>query len=148
LRAKFRPARAADAPVIMEIRRAVRENAISDARLAALGIDAESVAVKIASTHASFCAEVDGEVVGFSMADRTDASIWALFVHPNHEGRGLGRELLRLAVDALRADGHRRIVLSTDPDTRADVFYRRAGWRPIGTNDRGETCFELEGPAP
>lgn len=139
----FRPAVPADAPALMAIRRAVRQNAITDARLAALGIDAESVAAKMASTHAAFCAEVDGEVVGFSMADRTDASIWALFVLPEHEGRGIGRALLHLAVDALRADGHRRIVLSTDPDTRAEAFYRRGGWQAAGTNAGGEVVFEL-----
>ncbi len=130
----------------MAIRRAVRENAISDARLAALGIDADAVAAKIRSTHAAFCAEIDGVVAGFSMADRTDGSIWALFVHPDFEGRGLGRELIRLAVDALWAAGHARAVLTTDPDTRAEAFYRRRGWRAVGANDLGEVRFELEAP--
>lgn len=142
----FRPAVPDDAPALMAIRRAVRENAISDARLAALGIDAASVAAKMASTHAAFCAEVDGAVAGFSMADRTDGSIWALFIDPDHEGRGLGRELLRLALEALWAAGHDRAVLTTDPDTRAEAFYRRAGWRAAGVNDLGEMRFELDAP--
>lgn len=143
-----RPATPGDAPALMAVRRAVRENAISDARLAALGIDAESVAAKMASTHAAFCAEIDGEVVGFSMADRTDGSIWALFVHPDHERQGIGRALLDHALEALWALGHPRASLSTDPDTRAEAFYRRAGWKAVGTNERGEVCFELEGPTP
>lgn len=146
--AVVRPAIPGDAPALMAVRRAVRENAISDARLAALGIDSLSVATRLASSHVGFCADVDGVVVGFCMADRADGSIWALFVHPDHERKGIGRALLDHALEALWALGHPRASLSTDPDTRAEAFYRRAGWKAVGTNERGEICFELEGPTP
>lgn len=144
---KVREARGRDAEALMAIRRAVRENAISDARLAEVGIDADSVAARLASTHAGFCAEVDGRVIGFSMADRRTGSIWALFVHPDHEGRGAGRALLARALEALWSEGHERALLTTDPNTRAEAFYRRGGWRAVGTNALGEVVLELPAPA-
>lgn len=140
----LRPATRDDAAVLMEIRRAVRENAISEARLATLGITEESIADMLESSHAGFCAEVDGQVMGFSMADLEKGWIFALFVHPKFEGRGAGRALLAAAVGSLREAGHRRACLSTDPGTRAFRIYAEAGWRYTGTSDLGEALFELE----
>ncbi|HEX7983205.1 MAG TPA: GNAT family N-acetyltransferase, partial [Duganella sp.] len=57
--------------------------------------------------------EVDGKVVGFSYADKTDASIWALFVAQDYEGRGIAKRLLNAAVDWLFALGHDSVHLST-----------------------------------
>ncbi|MCA1615305.1 MAG: GNAT family N-acetyltransferase, partial [Acidobacteria bacterium] len=71
--------------------------------------------------------EIEGEVVGFSVASAADASIWALFVKLSHEGRGVGRRLLRLATDWLFATGATSIALSTDAHTRADRFYGEQG---------------------
>ncbi|QNA91134.1 GNAT family N-acetyltransferase [Massilia sp. Dwa41.01b] len=82
-------------------------------------------------------AEGNGEVVAFCYADRENASIWALFVAPGHEGRGLARTLLALAVDWLFALGHEHVELSTTPGTRADRFYAQQGWLrgPPGTRE-------------
>lgn len=71
---------------------------------------------------------IDDRIAGFAYASRDDASIWALFVAPNHEGIGIGRRLLALAVDWLFALGHPAITLDTGRDTRAAGFYRAAGW--------------------
>lgn len=143
---EIRSAGRSDAGAMMEIRRTVRENAISAARLAILGITEQSIGDMLASSHAGFCAEEEGEVIGFSMAELETGWVFALFVHPKFEGRGAGRALLAAAVNSLRATGHRRAVLSTDPGTRAFRFYDRAGWRYSGTNDLGEAIFELDIP--
>ena len=42
---------------------------------------------------------------GFSPGDPRDGSIWALFVDPADEGRGIGRALLALACDTVRVAG-------------------------------------------
>lgn len=131
---------------MMEIRRAVRENAISEARLAALGITEQSMGDMLESSHAGFCAEDARGVIGFSMANLETGWIFALFVHPRSEGQGAGRALLAAAVGSLREKGHRKAFLSTDPGTRAFRFYHRAGWRYTGTNDLGEAIFELDIP--
>lgn len=73
-------------------------------------------------------AEIDGEVVGFSYADKANSSIWALFISPSHEGKGLAKRLLNLATGWLFEQGETLVRLSTGADTRADRFYALQGW--------------------
>jgi hypothetical protein len=35
------------------------------------------------------------------------------------------------------------VWLSTDPDTRAEAFYRKAGWTATGVKANGEIRFEM-----
>ncbi|WP_298265150.1 GNAT family N-acetyltransferase [uncultured Lutibacter sp.] len=37
--------------------------------------------------------EIDNQIVGFSLVDLIENNIWALFVHPNHDKQGIGRQL-------------------------------------------------------
>ncbi|TLX13052.1 GNAT family N-acetyltransferase [Rhizobium sp. MHM7A] len=85
--------------------------------------------------------EENGTVVGFSAADPRDGNVWALFVAPGFEGRGIGSVLLGEACACLKEAGLGRAWLTTDPDTRAERFYRAAGWEHIGENDN-ELLFE------
>ncbi|MDP9126263.1 MAG: GNAT family N-acetyltransferase, partial [Pseudomonadota bacterium] len=101
-------------------------------------------------------AEQDGEIIGFAYADRTDASIWALFVDPAREGVGAGKRLLRLAVDWLFEIGNDEVRLGTAAGTRADRFYAAEGWtredrRTIsrsGTGCAGRTGTHARRPEP
>jgi GNAT superfamily N-acetyltransferase len=86
--------------------------------------------------------EPDGTVAGFSAGDPRDGTVWALFVAPGHEGKGIGRALLTAACETLRAAGHRVASLSSDPGTRAERHYRAAGWSVVGHNGKGELVFE------
>jgi GNAT superfamily N-acetyltransferase len=121
----FRQATRADIPAMSAIRLAVTENVLSDpSRVThAMYVDYLDVAGR------GWVAEIDGAVVAFSYADRVDGSIWALFVQPGHEGRGLAQRLLALATEWLFALGHDTVSLSTGVGTRADRFYARQGWR-------------------
>jgi len=87
--------------------------------------------------------EVDGRVTGFAVADLQAASVWALFVDPVHERRGIGRHLHDAAVAWLFASGFERISLTTDPGTRAERFYVAAGWTRAGHAENGEMRYEL-----
>ena len=87
--------------------------------------------------------EEDGRILGFSAADTRDGTIWALFIDPDHEGRGIGRALLAKACDVLREAGHRTATLGTEPGSRADRFYREAGWTALHIDKRGEQVFRL-----
>jgi ADP-ribose pyrophosphatase YjhB (NUDIX family)/GNAT superfamily N-acetyltransferase len=87
--------------------------------------------------------EEDGLILGFSAADTRDGTIWALFIDPDHEGRGIGRALLAKSCAVLREAGHRTATLTTDPGTRADCFYRKAGWTALEIDQRGEQVFRL-----
>jgi GNAT superfamily N-acetyltransferase len=94
----------------------------------------------------SWVCEVEGRVVGFSAAALRDASIWALFVLPEFEGRGIGKRLLALATDWLFAQGAPQIVLGTAAATRADAFYAKLGWRRGEMRDDLEVEFTLDRP--
>jgi len=135
----FRRAVEADVPALMRIRLAVRENRLSNpARVTpAMCID------YLDKLGRGWVAELDGEIIGFSYADRTDASIWALFVDPAHEGRGAGKQLLRLAADWLFEIGHDEVRLGTQANTRADRFYAAQGWTRGDMKDEVEVWFTL-----
>ncbi len=91
-----------------------------------------------------FHVAVEGDwIAGFSAAEPDDGTIWALFVDPDAEGRGTGQALLNAALSDLRAAGHAFARLSTDPGTRAERFYTRAGWTPTGASAHGETGFRI-----
>lgn len=135
----IRMATLSDIPRLQEIRAAVRENVLNNPALVTLA----DYHAHIDGRGRTWVAEHDGEIVGFSSADRETASIWALFVDPAHAGRGHGRRLLDQAVAWLWACDAPRIVLSTEPGSRAESVYRAAGWLVTGTSPSGELKFEL-----
>jgi GNAT superfamily N-acetyltransferase len=124
------------------IRLAVTENVLSDPSRVTLQMYEDF----LEKSGLGWVAEDDGEVVAFCYADRDKASIWALFVRPGYEGRGLARSLLGMAVAWLFAQGHERVHLSTGAGTRADRFYAAQGWRrePVGAT---EIAYSLTKPA-
>lgn len=133
----IRKATRTDLPRIFEIRAAVRENKLSDPTR----VTAEMCEWFI--DHAAFwLCEEDGVVQGFSAGDPRDGTIFALFVDPAWEGRGIGQALLPLACKTLRDAGHRVARLDTEAATRAEHFYRRNGWRDIGREPDGQIIFE------
>jgi GNAT superfamily N-acetyltransferase len=69
--------------------------------------------------------------------------VYALFVEPGHEGRGVGRRLHDTMMEWFFAAGVDDVWLSTDPNTRAERFYRKAGWMPTGSRPNGEIRFEM-----
>ncbi len=135
----FREAGIADIPVLMEIRLSVRENVLTDPRR----VTREMYVAYLTESGKGWLCEVDGEVAGFCVASLADTSIWALFVRPAYEGRGIGRRLLQLAADWLFETGAPFITLSTDQQTRADSFYHRQGWTRGALSDNGEVSYTL-----
>src|SRR4029453_18438839 len=125
-------------PRVMEIRFAVRENRLGDPSRVT---DADYQ--WFSENPGIWVWEEDGRILGFSAADTRDGSIWALFIDPEHEGRGIGRALLTKACAVLRDAGHPAATLTTDPGTRADRFYREAGWTALEIDRRGEQVFRL-----
>lgn len=90
--------------------------------------------------------ELDGKVVGFSYAEKADSSIWALFVAPQHEGKGIGKGLLNLAVEWLFDHGANEVKLSTAANTRADHFYAAQGWLRLGMKNDIDVGYSLKRP--
>jgi ribosomal protein S18 acetylase RimI-like enzyme len=75
------------------------------------------------------------QIVGYAAAHPEDCEMFLLFVHPNHAGRGIGRQLLAAADDALRAAGCREAFLFVhELNARAISVYQAAGYHPDGTD--------------
>jgi ribosomal protein S18 acetylase RimI-like enzyme len=136
---RIRKAVHADVQRLMEIRHAVRENRLSNPN----SVTAADCAAFI--ERAEFWVWIENGVIqGFAAGDPRDGSIFALFVDPAHEGRGIGRALLALACGTLRAAGFATATLSTEPGTRAERFYRTNGLIEIGRNVKGEIVFQRQ----
>jgi len=126
-----------DLPDIFLVRTSVRENHLSVEQLSQMGITQQAVSDMLSASPCAWVAEVDDRVVGFSMIDIEEASLFAAFVLPSHEGRGLGRELV-LAAEERLFELHSEIWLETGRHTRAAGFYRSLGWgneQDIGSMD-------------
>jgi GNAT superfamily N-acetyltransferase len=117
---------------------AVREN-----RLVSVVLTEADYVHAIEVGGACWVVEAGGRIVGFAAGSVEDGNVWALFVHPDYEGRGYGRQLHDRMVASLRDQGVERLWLTTEPGTRAETFYLAAGWRRTGTTHSGEARFEL-----
>lgn len=135
----IRTATEADIEQMHRVRLAVRENRLADPSR----VQPADYREMLRERGRGWVAEEGGRVVGFAVADRSRANIWALFVDPAAEGRGIGRRLHDAMLDWLFAEGVERAWLGTDPGTRAERVYRAAGWRFCGVDDNGEARFEL-----
>jgi len=129
----------AEVPDMHRIRMSVRENQLNDPT----HVQAHHYTAFVEGDGRAWVAEVDGRIVGFAVADLARANVWALFVEPGYEGRGIGRQLHDRMMNWLFASGATSVWLSTDPATRAERFYREAGWRYVGQEERGEARFEM-----
>lgn len=139
----YREAVLADIPRLQVIRAAVRENILSNPGL----VTVPDYEEHIRGPGRSWVGEEDGLVLGFSSAHPRPGSIWALFIDPDHERRGLGRALLDRAVAWLWSHPELdAIQLTTAVGTRADAFYRAAGWADVGRSRSGEVIFRLPRP--
>jgi GNAT superfamily N-acetyltransferase len=139
--AVFRQAIAGDIPQMARIRLAVAENVLRDPARVTMQMYADF----LEKDGRGWVAQVDGETVAFSYANRIDGSIWALFVEPGFEGKGFAKRLLTLATDWLFSSGYAQVKLSTGADTRAEQFYTRQGWRR-DTSTGEEVFFVLDAP--
>ena len=125
-----------DLPRISEIRNAVRENRLS--RPEAISPDE---VLWFLDNPGLWVWEESGRVLGFSAGDTRDGWIWALFIDPAHEGRGIGQALFATACAVVRAAGHTHLRLRTSPGTRAERFDLAQGWRITQTLPSGEVQF-------
>jgi GNAT superfamily N-acetyltransferase len=144
----FREATGADMPGITRVRTSVVENALTIEQLEERGITEASVAASFLADSKGWVAVQAEEIVAFSIADRATWSIFALFVLPGYEGRGIGSRLLDLALDWLWSDGAERVWLTTGAGTKAVRFYERRGWKCTGQGPRGDLRYECARPRP
>jgi len=135
----FREAKVTDIPQIQVIRNSVEENTLSNPALVT-DKDCENYLV---DRGKGWVCEIDGKVVAFAIADLIDHNVWALFVQPGFDRKGIGKKLHDDMLDWYFAQTSSTIWLGTAPATRAEKFYRKAGWKEVGMHGKGEIKFEM-----
>ena len=135
----FREARIEDIPQIQIVRHSVKENRLSDPEL----ITDTDVEDYMTRRGRGWVCEIDGGIVAFAIADLRDHNIWALFIHPGHERKGIGKRLHDDMLNWYFSKTDQTVWLSTTPATRAEKFYRHAGWTEAGLYGQGEIKFEM-----
>jgi GNAT superfamily N-acetyltransferase len=138
MRPILREASRHDLAALHRVRVSVRENPLTSTVIS----EADYMAA-IEQSGRGWVIDLDGIVVGFAVGNRQTGNIWALFVDPDHERRGYGRQLHDAMVSWLWSQGLERLWLTTAAESRAARFYRAAGWLDVGSTADGETRFEL-----
>lgn len=135
----FREATTDDIKQIQIVRNLVKENVLSDPSK----VTDKDCEEYLTQKGKGWVCEINGEVVGFAIADLEDRNIWALFVNPEHEGIGVGKQLHDLMLDWYFSKTSETVWLGTAPNTRAEQFYRKAGWTETSMHGKGEIKFEM-----
>ncbi|WP_333599988.1 GNAT family N-acetyltransferase [Flavobacterium sp.] len=135
----FREAQVVDIPQIQIVRNAVTENTLSNPDLVT-NADCEEF---LFHRGKGWVCEADNQIVGFAIADLKEHNIWALFVHPDYDKKGIGKTLHHLMLDWYFGQTNKTVWLGTAPGTRAEEFYKRMGWIVTGTHGKGEVKFEM-----
>lgn len=135
----FREAQIDDIAQIQVVRNAVKENVLSDPSL----VPDHDVEEYITNRGKGWVCEIENSIVGFAIADLVNNNIWALFMHPDYEARGIGKKLHQMMLDWYFVQTNEKIWLGTAPNSRAEKFYRMQGWKEVGVHGKGEIKFEM-----
>ena len=135
----YREAEIADITQMQFVRHAVKENRLSDPAL----VPDKDVEEYMTNRGKGWVCETDKTIVGFAMVDLIENNVWALFVHPDFEARGIGKKLHRIMMDWYFVQTKEKIWLGTEPKSRAEKFYRMQGWKEVGVHGKGEIKFEM-----
>lgn len=135
----IREATIQDIKQIQHVRNAVKENVLSDPAL----VSDEDCKEYISERGKGWVCEVNNQIAGFAIADLKEDNIWALFVDPEYEKQGIGFKLHNAMLDWYFSCRKTKVWLSTAPGTRAEIFYRKAGWKHTGMHGKNELKFEI-----
>ena len=135
----YREATINDIGNILIVRKAVKENILSNPDM----ITAKDCEEYLTVRGKGWVCERNNEILGFGIADLRDNNIWALFVHPDFEKKGVGKKLLIKMLNWYFQQGKDKVWLGTSPNTRAETFYRKLGWKEIGKYGKNEIKFEM-----
>jgi GNAT superfamily N-acetyltransferase len=135
----FREAQIEDIKKIQEVRNSVKENVLSNP---AVVTDKDCEDYIILRGKGWVC-EMDNSVIGFAIADLEENNIWALFLLPEYERKGIGKKLHDIMLEWYFSKTKEKVWLGTAPNTRAEMFYRKCGWKEVGKHGQGEIKFEM-----
>ena len=136
----IRPAEIDDVKQIQIVRNSVTENTLADPNL----VTDEDCINFITVKGKGWVCEMDNQIVGFAIVDLLNHNIWALFIDPNFEGKGIGQLLHNEMLDWYFEQTQKTVWLGTAFNTRAEHFYTKAGWKIVGKHGSDETKFEMK----
>lgn len=135
----IREANIDDIKQIQIVRNSVTENTLSNPDLVT-DKDCEEF---ITQRGKGWVCEIENQLVGFAIADLKENNIWALFIDPKFEKKGIGQQLHKIMLDWYFTKTKETVWLGTAFNTRAEKFYRKAGWIEVGTHGADEIKFEM-----
>lgn len=135
----YREAELKDIAQIQIVRNAVKENMLSDPAL----VPDKDVEEYMTNRGKGWVCEVESQIVGFAIVDLVENNVWALFIDPAFEARGIGKKLHQIMMDWYFIQTKEKIWLGTDPKSRASQFYRMQGWTEVGLHGKMEIKFEM-----
>ena len=135
----IREARINDIKQIQIVRNSVKENTLSNPDL----VTDKDCEVFITVRGKGWVCEIEKQIVGFAIVDLKENNIWALFLEPKFERKGIGQILHKTMLDWYFTQSKEKVWLVTDFDTRAEKFYRKAGWKEVGIHGTKEIKFEM-----
>ena len=103
--------------------------------LASLDRGADETTLGVLERETVFVAEVGGAPAGYVALERDEQAVRVdqLFVSPEHEAEGVGRQLLEFAEGYAIFEGAERLqVVVEGGNVRAESFYRGRGFTPAG----------------
>ncbi|MFL5739495.1 MAG: GNAT family N-acetyltransferase [Flavisolibacter sp.] len=121
------------------IRMSVKENVLNNPAL----VQHKDYVEYLSSRGKGWVYETEGKIVGFAIADLKENNVWAVFIDPSFERRGIGKQLQGVMLDWYFSNTHKTIWLSTAPNSRAEGFYRKTGWKETGRTNSNEIRFEM-----
>ena len=133
----IRAAEMADIPAMHRIRLAVKENVLRNP----LAVQEADYIPYLIEKVQGWVAEIEHKIVGFAIVDLQGHDVWALFVDPEKEGQGLGGALHDLMLEWYFAETDEPLHLGTEGGTRAEIFYRKRGWKEMGREPNGDLTF-------
>lgn len=82
------------------------------------------------------------------LADKEDTPVyflWRFMIAPEEQGKGIGKEVIRLLVDKCRAEGRRYLYVSCHTEeAMPKAFYEANGFISTGRVDDGELILKMK----
>ncbi|MBL7926818.1 MAG: GNAT family N-acetyltransferase [Bacteroidia bacterium] len=135
----YRQALTDDIAQLQRIRNSVTENVLTNPSLVTVNDYIKYITLE----GKGWLCQVDSHIVGFAIVDLLGHNIWALFVDPHFDKQGIGRQLHDLMLQWYFEQTTHTVWLSTEVKSRAEKFYRSAGWTEAGLYGKSEIKFEM-----
>jgi len=122
-----------------QITLSTREKSYTREGMTAVGITEDSVRkmLDVDHTHQGWVCEVENQMVGFAMGNKSTTEFWVIAVLPDFEHRGIGTSLADKIEGGLRDEGKEEAWLAVLKEVQVDgyAFFKARGWQD--GEDRG-----------